>query len=71
MGYKDLRGCRSVALDPSIHPDSKKTPLVAQTSKIGIDATTKFKGFDFPPLVVSAEEQKKQVEKRWKEYGFK
>jgi len=63
--------CRSAALDPSIHPDCKKIPLVAQTSKIGIDATTGYKGYEFPPVVSSAEEQKKQVARRWKEYGFK
>lgn len=62
---------RSVALDPSIHPDSKKTPLVAQTSKIGIDATTKYKGFEFPPLVKPTDEEMKYIESRWKEYGFK
>jgi 4-hydroxy-3-polyprenylbenzoate decarboxylase len=62
--------CTGVSLDPSIHPDLRKYPLV-QTSRVGIDATTKFKGHDFPPVVRSAEEQIKQVERRWREYGFK
>jgi 3-polyprenyl-4-hydroxybenzoate decarboxylase len=62
--------CTGVSLDPSIHPDLRRYPNV-QTSRIGIDATTKFKGHEFPPVVRSAEEQVKQVERRWKEYGFK
>jgi UbiD family decarboxylase len=57
-------------LDPSIHHDLRKYPAV-QSSKIGIDATTKYKGFVFAPVVRTAEEQKRLVERRWKEYGFK
>lgn len=59
-----------ILLDPSIHPDRRGYTQV-QTSRIGIDATTKYKGHEFPPMVRSAEEQVKQVEARWKEYGFK
>ena len=58
------------ALDPSVNPEVRRYPNV-HASKIGIDATTKFKGFEFQPVVVDTEEQRKQVEKRWKEYGFK
>jgi len=61
---------RGILLDPSIHPDHRRYTHVSN-SRIGIDATTKYKGHEFPPLVTSAEEQKKQVEARWKEYGFK
>lgn len=57
-------------LDPSIHHDLRKYPHV-QSSKIGIDATTKYKGYEFAPVVRSAEEQKRLVERRWKEYGFR
>jgi UbiD family decarboxylase len=57
-------------LDPSIHPDLRRHPLLAQTSRIGIDATTKNKDYEFPPKVISTEKIKALVEKRWKEYGF-
>jgi len=58
-------------LDPSIHPDLRRHPLQARTSRIGIDATTENKDYEFPPVVKSTEEEEKLVEKRWKEYGFK
>ena len=58
-----------VVLDPSINPEVRRYPN-CQASKIGIDATTKYKGHEFPPVVRTAEEQKKLVERRWKEYGF-
>jgi len=57
-------------LDPSIHPSLRRHPLLAQTSRIGIDATIKHKDFEFPPKVTSTEEMKTLVEKRWEEYGF-
>jgi UbiD family decarboxylase len=57
-------------LGPSIYHDLRKYPAV-QSSKIGIDATTKFKGFVFAPVVRTGEEQKRLIESRWKEYGFK
>ncbi len=57
-------------LDPSIEPALRRFPNV-YASMIGIDATTKFKGYQFPPMVVDNEEQRKLVERRWKEYGFK
>lgn len=58
------------ALDPSIPPEARQL-FRAQNSRIGIDATTKYKGYEFPPVVRSAEEQKKLLERRWREYGFK
>lgn len=61
--------CFALQLDPSISPEVRKYPY-GQSSRIGIDATTKFKGFEFPPVVRSSEEQKEKVERRWKEYGF-
>jgi 4-hydroxy-3-polyprenylbenzoate decarboxylase len=61
---------QGVELDPSIHSDLAHIPNV-QTSKIGIDATTQFKGHKFAPLVVDSEKWQKAVESRWKEYGFK
>jgi UbiD family decarboxylase len=62
--------CTGSMLDPSTHPEMRKY-LNVQSSKIGIDATTKYKGYDFAPVVRSAEEQKRLVERRWKEYGFR
>ena len=62
--------CVGIELDPSIHPEVRESPLT-QTSRIGIDATTKYKGHEFPPVVKTAEEQQTLVERRWKEYGFK
>jgi 2,5-furandicarboxylate decarboxylase 1 len=61
---------QGVELDPSINSEIAHIPWVA-TSKIGIDATTQFKGHKFAPLVVDGPERKAQVERRWKEYGFK
>jgi UbiD family decarboxylase len=57
-------------LDPSVHPDVRNYPT-NQSSKIGIDATTQYKGYKFPPVVRTAEEQIKLLKSRWKEYGFK
>ena len=62
--------CRGVVLDPSINPTARKIPIV-QASKVGIDATIKFKGHEFAPVVRDTEEQRRLIEKRWKEYGFK
>ncbi len=62
--------CTGDPLDPSIHPDFNTMPNT-QTSKIGIDATTKFKGYEFMPLVKDSEEMQQKLNRRWKEYGFK
>ncbi len=62
--------CMGVNLDPSINPAIGRFPRTPG-SKIGIDATTKFKGFEFSPVVVDSEEIKKKIESRWKKYGFK
>ena len=61
---------QGVALDPSIHSSLAHIPNAA-TSKIGIDATTKFKGHDFNPLVIDSAKMKGKIARRWKEYGFK
>lgn len=58
-----------IDLDPSIHPSVLTYPIT-QSSRIGIDATTQFKGHDFPPLARPAPEQMKQIEACWSEYGF-
>ncbi|MEE8448580.1 MAG: UbiD family decarboxylase [Thermodesulfobacteriota bacterium] len=56
-------------LDPSIHPDDRPFPAT-RCSRIGIDATKQFKGFDFPPEIKSRPEDVEKVESRWKEYGL-
>ncbi len=62
--------CMGLPLDPSINPSVRRMPN-SRTSKIGIDATTKFKGFDFGQMVVDSEEIQQKITRRWKEYGFK
>lgn len=57
-------------LDPAIPPEARPYPGT-HTSRIGIDATTQFKGFDFPPLITYPPDLMEMVEKRWKEYGIK
>jgi len=59
-----------IQLDPSIHPDIRNIPR-SQTSKIGIDATKHFKGFEFGPVITETEEMEQRLNRRWKEYGFK
>lgn len=54
-------------LDPSIHPEARPFPYT-RTSRIGIDATVQFKGFDFPPLITYPPELVEMVEGRWREY---
>lgn len=58
-----------ISLDPSIHPDEREYPLT-RSSRIGIDATTKFKGYEFPPLARPRPEEMEEVKERWKEYGI-
>lgn len=49
-------------------------PILGYGSKVGIDATRKWKseGFtrEWPTAIVMSEDMKKQVESRWAEYGF-
>ena len=60
---------QGVALDPSINTSLAHVPHTA-TSKIGIDATTKFKGHEFSPPVLDSAEVSEKITRRWKEYGF-
>ena len=62
--------CRGANLDPSIHP-AERMLYHSQNSRIGIDATIKFKGHDFSPVVRDSKDRRKQIDERWKEYGFK
>lgn len=60
---------RGIHLDPSIPPEVRPYP-VSQSSRIGIDATTQFKGFPWPEPVRPTEETVAAVKARWKEYGI-
>jgi UbiD family decarboxylase len=57
-------------LDPSIPPEIRPYPIT-RSSRIGIDATVEFKGFDYPPLINYSPELMKKIEGRWEEYGIK
>ncbi|HLY64898.1 MAG TPA: UbiD family decarboxylase [Chloroflexota bacterium] len=59
-----------MVLDPSIHPDLRPNWLDVHTSKIGIDATTKYKGHDFPPAVEPDAATHARVLEHWAEYGI-
>lgn len=60
---------RGLHLDPSIEPERRPYPR-CQSSRIGIDATTKFKGFEWPPAVGPTQQMEEEVKQRWAEYGF-
>lgn len=57
-------------LDPSIDPRQKTSIDYVSSSKIGIDATTTFKGFEFGPMTGPTQEQIALVTERWSEYGL-
>jgi UbiD family decarboxylase len=56
-------------LDPAAHPDDRNYPNV-RGSRIGIDATVDFKGFEFPPETQPSPEEFAKVDARWREYGI-
>lgn len=60
---------RGSNLDPSIPPEIRPYPI-NRTSKIGVDATTGFKGFDWPTPIRQDEAMLKRVLKQWEEYGL-
>ena len=53
-----------IGLDPSLDPHSDKS------SRIGIDATRQFKGFEFPEEITWPAEQIELSQKRWADYGL-
>ena len=59
----------AINLDPSVDPSVRDYP-VQMGSRIGIDATIYFKGYKFPPIARPTEEQMREIENKWKEYGF-
>jgi UbiD family decarboxylase len=56
-------------LDPAIHPDDRMYPNM-RGSRIGIDATVGFKGFEYPPMTTPSPEAYALVDRRWQEYGL-
>ncbi len=62
-------GDPGLALDPAIPPEDRTHPN-AHTSRIGIDATVHYKGFEFPPIARPSEDEMAKVSARWREYGF-
>ncbi len=60
---------QGVELDPSIEPALREHPI-ARGSKIGIDATTYFKGYEFPPIARPSAEEMAEIEAKWAEYGI-
>ncbi|MBW2609299.1 MAG: UbiD family decarboxylase [Deltaproteobacteria bacterium] len=63
------QSCIGCNLDPSIPPEDRPYPGT-RSSRIGINATTEYKGFEFPPMVQPRDEDFARVESRWREYGF-
>ena len=59
----------AINLDPSLDPSVRDYPFT-RGSRIGIDATTKFKGFEFAPLARPPQSEMQEVEKMWQEYGL-
>lgn len=64
------QSCIGCNLDPSIPPEDRPYPGT-RSSRIGINATTEYKGFEFPPMVRPSDQDFAEVERRWREYGFK
>ena len=60
-----MRECPAGALDPTVHPDRRRYPMV---SRMVIDATRPYEWRDrFPEVVASSPELKQQVLARWGE----
>ncbi|MEE8204511.1 MAG: UbiD family decarboxylase [Dehalococcoidales bacterium] len=56
-------------LDPSIPPEDRVYPGV-WSSRIGIDATSDFKGYDFPPVIKPSDQEQKKLKTNWPDYGI-
>jgi UbiD family decarboxylase len=56
-------------LDPALEPANREYPNI-RSSRVGIDATEHFKGYDFPPQTRPSPEEYARVEARWAEYGI-
>jgi 4-hydroxy-3-polyprenylbenzoate decarboxylase len=60
---------RGSTLDPSIPPEHRPRPIT-RTSRIGIDATTQHKGYEWSTQVKPDEAMLRRVLERWEEYGL-
>jgi 4-hydroxy-3-polyprenylbenzoate decarboxylase len=56
-------------LDPAIAPDDRHYPSI-RGSRVGIDATEDYKGYEFPPQTKPSPEEYARVDARWHEYGL-
>lgn len=56
-------------LDPSLAPEDRVYPGVF-SSRIGIDATLQFKGFEFSSVIKPSEEEMRMIEANWADYGI-
>lgn len=56
-------------LDPAIAPDDRHYPTI-RGSRVGIDATEDYKGYEFPPQTRLSPEEIARVDARWHEYGL-
>jgi 4-hydroxy-3-polyprenylbenzoate decarboxylase len=61
---------RGSSLDPSIAPKWRISPTNNRSSKIGIDATTGHKGFEWAPAVQPDAAMLRQVREQWDAYGI-
>ncbi|MBM2810827.1 MAG: hypothetical protein HW416_1586 [Chloroflexi bacterium] len=59
-----------VSLDPSIKPKDRASWVEVGTSKIGIDATTKHKGYEWPTAVQPDQDVLQRVRAQWSSYGI-
>jgi UbiD family decarboxylase len=59
-----------VTLDPSIEPALRANWVDVRTSKIGIDATTQNKGFEWAPPVTPDATRLETVRAQWAQYGI-
>ena len=59
----------AVNLDPSIAPE-ERAEAGTKTSRMGVNATMYYKGFDFPEKVLTRKQEEDLISKRWAEYGI-
>jgi UbiD family decarboxylase len=60
---------RGSHLDPSVHPDERPIPI-NRSSKIGIDATTEFKGYPWSTRIRPNRDVLRRVLEQWDAYGL-
>lgn len=60
---------RGIQLDPAIPPEDRRFPHT-RTSRVAIDATVHFKGYEFEPLAAPGADLRDAVMRRWDELGL-